>query len=88
MLSQKISQVEEHLATKTTDLREQLLELSKKLYNDLQDKDEKTNAKMQQAVQVLTDAKVDRTALSDIFVELAMRLSNNKNYESFALTEE
>ena len=87
-VSQKISNVEEHLSEKTTALREQLLEQSKKLYNDIQEKDDKTNTKMQQAVQALTDAKVDRTALSDIFVDLAMRLSNNKHYESLALSEE
>ncbi len=78
-LSKKLVQDEENLALKSTELRDQILEQSKQLSEEILAKYDQASKNLKQISQQLEDAKVNRSDLSGFFLELAMRLSNDKN---------
>lgn len=87
-LGKKISQVEENLAERATDIQEQILEQSKKLTTDIQEKYDRAYRELKQGDEELADTKVDRSALSEFLLDMAMRVSGDKVGESMTNTEE
>ncbi len=76
-LSKKIVLEEENLAKKSTELREQILEQSKTLSDEIISKHDQAANSLRQSAQELDDAKVNRSDLSGFFLETAMRLSGD-----------
>ncbi len=76
-LSKKIVIEEENLAKKSTELREQILEQSKTLSDEILTKHDHAANSLRQSAQELDDAKVNRSDLSGFFLEIAMRLSGD-----------
>lgn len=87
-LAKKISQVEENLAERATDIQEQILEQSKKLTSDIQEKYDRAYRELKRGDEELADTKVDRSALSEFLLDMAMRVSGDKVAESMTNTEE
>lgn len=78
-INKKISQVEDLIEKRSKDLRERILDQSKRLSADIQEKYELNSKELANAVEALSDAKVDRSALSELFITLAISLSNETN---------
>jgi DNA repair exonuclease SbcCD ATPase subunit len=76
-INKKLLQEEENLARKSTELREQILEQSKKLSSEMMAKHDQATNNLKQASQELDDAKVNRSDLSGFFLDIAMRLSGD-----------
>ncbi len=79
LVNKKIVQEEENLALKSTELRDQILEQSKQLSEEILSKYDHASKNLKQISQQLDDAKVNRSDLSGFFLELAMRLSSDEN---------
>ncbi len=79
LLNKKIVQEEENLALKSTELRDQILEQSKQLSEEILSKYDHASKNLKQISQQLDDTKVNRSDLSGFFLELAMRLSSDEN---------
>lgn len=77
------AQLEESLAKGTAELRTRLLEQSKTLAGEIEEKHRALSALLERDVQTLQNDKTDRAALADLFTELALRLKKD-----FALPEE
>lgn len=76
--SEKVfAQLEESLAKGTGDLRTQLLEQSKALTAEIEEKHRALSALLDRDVQRLQENKTDRAALADLFTELALRLKKH-----------
>ena len=78
-LNKKLVLEEENLVRKSTELRDNILDQSKKLSGEILSKYDHATKNLKQTAQHLDDAKVNRTELSGFFLELAMRLSNEEN---------
>jgi len=78
-LNKKVVIGEETLAKKSTELRDQILEQSKQLSEEIVSKHDNSAKNLKQISQELDDAKVNRSDLSGFFLDLAMRLSNDGN---------
>jgi hypothetical protein len=57
-------------------LRQQILEQSKSLTAEIQSKSEQASRSLQKSTCALDEAKIDRSALAEYFIEIAMHLSN------------
>jgi hypothetical protein len=72
-----------HFDNQTTsahrDLREQILEQSKTLNEEMRRRHDDISSMLQREVSDLTHQKTDRAALSTLFTELAMRLNQDFN---------
>jgi len=79
-LNKKIAQVEENLAKSSTDLRDHILDQSKRLSTEIQEKYEQTSKDLKRAVRDLGEAKVDRSALATLLTEVAMGLSGDQGF--------
>jgi flagellar hook-basal body complex protein FliE len=75
-LKKGITQVEEKLSESSTELRQQILEQSKSLTAEIQSKSEKASESLHSSTSALDEAKIDRSALAEYFIEMAMHLSN------------
>ncbi|MGE0128602.1 MAG: hypothetical protein AB7U82_11025 [Blastocatellales bacterium] len=75
-INQKITQLDEQSAQATRELRQQLLDQSKSLSDEIRQKYEELAAALTREARELRSDKADRTALSNLFTELAMRLNN------------
>jgi DNA anti-recombination protein RmuC len=75
-LKKGIVQVEEKLSESATELRQQILEQSKSLTAEIQSKSEQASASLHSSTSALDEAKIDRSALAEYFIEMAMHLSN------------
>lgn len=73
----KTGKLDEQQSKNSRDLRQQILDLSKDLSDDIRKKHEETAAVLEQLAQELRSEKLDRAALSELFVEMAMRLSGD-----------
>ncbi|MCF6249406.1 MAG: hypothetical protein L3J69_18930 [Desulfobacula sp.] len=78
-LNQKLVIGEENLAKKSTELREQILEQSKMLSDEIALKHDHAANNLRQMTQELDDTKVNRSDLSGFFLEIAMRLSGGES---------
>jgi flagellar hook-basal body complex protein FliE len=75
-LKKAIAQVEEKLSESATELRQQILEQSKSLTAEIQSKSEQATESLRTSTSALDEAKIDRSALAEYFIEMAMHLSN------------
>ncbi|TFI50977.1 hypothetical protein BLD44_028760 [Mastigocladus laminosus UU774] len=75
-IERKLSQFDEQTATKTRELREQLLSQSQSLQDDIRQKYEEILALLQQESQEIRAEKTDRSTLAAMFTELAIRLNS------------
>lgn len=75
-LEKKIGQLDEQSSRTQRDLRQQILNQSKSLADDIRQKYEMLLSALDQQVEGLRKDKTDRSALADLFTELAMRLNN------------
>lgn len=76
-VDKKTAQMDEHSARAQRELREQMLEQSKTLSNDLRQKYSELLAALEREATELRADKTDRSALAALFTEVAMRLNND-----------
>lgn len=72
----KSAQLEEQTAKGQRDLRQQILEQSKTLSDDIRQKHEELSSLLGREVEGLSTEKADRATLAALFTEVAMRLNN------------
>jgi hypothetical protein len=75
-ISQKLSQTDEQASQTNRELRQQLLDQSRNLSDEIRQKYDELAAALTREARELRSDKADRTALSNLFTELAMRLNN------------
>lgn len=73
----KASQMDEQSAKSQRELRQQILDQSKSLNDDIRQKYEELTAALQREAADLRTDKTDRSALAALFTEVAMRLNND-----------
>jgi hypothetical protein len=78
-LESKLSQLDNYASTAQRHLREQLLDQSKTLNEEIRRRYEDVATLLQREVSELNHQKTDRAALSSLFTELAMRLNQDFN---------
>lgn len=76
LMENKISQVEDKLNKRARELHEQLLTQSKNLSEEIRQKHEAISELLEREAQELRLDKVNRADLSELFMEMAMRISN------------
>ena len=76
-LERKLSQLDERLDKNTRDLRQQILTQSKDLTEEIRRKSDALSEALDESARELRTDKVDRSSLSDLFAEMAMRLTND-----------
>jgi DNA repair exonuclease SbcCD ATPase subunit len=75
-VEKKTLQLDERVTKTQRELREQILDQSKSLSSDMRQKYEELSAALDREASELRNDKTDRSALADMFTELAMRLNN------------
>jgi hypothetical protein len=75
-ISKKIERQAEKQSTDSRDLRQQLLDQSKNLSNEIGHKYRESSAETNRLIQELREQKVDRSAFSELLMEIAVRMSN------------
>ena len=86
-LEKKISQLDEQLTKHTRDLRQQILEQSQSLSEDIYKRRDEAAAALDRAAQELQASKVNRALLSEMFVGMAMRLTDEGTLRSTDKTD-
>ncbi len=76
-LDKKVTQINEQSAKSESELRQQLLTLSKNLTDEIQKRHNEALASLERESAEIREDKADRTAIADIFNEMAMRLTND-----------
>jgi len=76
-LEKRIDKLDEQLAKSARDFRQQILDQSKSLSDEIHQKHQATSEALAQATQELRSDKVDRSALSELLVEMAVGLSGD-----------
>lgn len=76
-LKSDISAAEEKFMELTSELRQQILEQSKVLSEEIQIKNEEASEALRNTAQRLDDAKIDRSSMAEYLIEMAMRMSDN-----------
>jgi DNA repair exonuclease SbcCD ATPase subunit len=72
----RVSQLDDQLARAQRDLRQQLLDQSKTLSEEIRQKHEEVSAALDRDSRELREDKAGRSALAALFTEMAMRLNN------------
>lgn len=75
-LEAKLQQADERTSRTERDLRQQILDQSKSLIDEMARKHEDLSATFAREVAELSHGKADRASLSALFTEVAMRLNN------------
>jgi len=75
-LSKKILDLDSKLAQERSAARQELMAESRKLLDEIRQRNESLGALLETRVQELRHAKTDRSALAALFVELAVRLKD------------
>ncbi|MGC2110964.1 MAG: hypothetical protein WA655_15690 [Candidatus Korobacteraceae bacterium] len=75
-LSKKILDLDNKLAQERSAARQELMTETRKLLDEIRQRNESLNALLETRVQELRHAKADRSALAALFVELAVRLKD------------
>lgn len=75
-VDRKIAQLSDHGAKGQRDLRQQLLEQSKRLSDDIEKAHQQITAALDAAVHELRADKLDRAALANLLTEVALRLTD------------
>ncbi len=78
-VEKKTVQLDEKVTKTQRELRDQILEQSKSLTSDMRQKYDELSAALDREANELRNDKTDRSALADMFTELAMRLNNEFN---------
>ena len=78
LFEKKIHQLDGELDKTSRDFRQQVLDQSKNLINEIHQKHEETSTAIAQAVQDLRSDKVSRSVLSQLFVDMGTRLGNDQ----------
>ena len=78
-LESRLAQFDNQTTAAHRDLREQILDQSKTLNEEIRRRYEDISNLLQREVSDLTSQKTDRAALSSLFTELAMRLNQDMN---------
>jgi Skp family chaperone for outer membrane proteins len=76
-LERKLVEFDEHASRTQRDLRQQILDQSKSLSDEIRQKYEELSALLDREVAELGDAKTDRASLASLFTEVALRLNND-----------
>lgn len=76
-LERKLAQFDEHTTRAQRDLRQQILDQSKNLSDEIRHKYEELSALLEREVAELGDVKTDRASLASLFTEVALRLNND-----------
>jgi DNA repair exonuclease SbcCD ATPase subunit len=82
LFERQVKVLEEKTAEHLSELRQQLLEQSKHLAEDLQARHERTTEAIASSARRLEEAKLDRSMLSECLMDLAMRISSLQVSES------
>jgi len=77
-LEKKLAQFDEQTTNNQRELRQQILEQSKSLYDEIRQKSAELQALLQQEVQQIRKEKTDRSDLATMFAELAIRLNSKQ----------
>jgi hypothetical protein len=77
LFEKKIGRLDEQLSKHSSELRQQILEQYKNLSDEIRQKHEETSDVFNQLAQELRAEKVDLSTLSELFVEMALRLNDN-----------
>lgn len=72
----RIGQIDEFANKTQRELRQQMLDQSKQLADEILQKSDELSAALEKAVKELRNEKTDRYALATLFTEVAMRLNN------------
>lgn len=75
-LERKLTQLDDNINNTQRDLRDQILNQSKNLQNDILQKYEEILAALQRESQDLRQAKTDRSTLANLLSEMAIRLNS------------
>lgn len=81
-LAKSVQECEDRFEERTRELRQLILEQSKQLTNDVQDKYEQSNKEMALIADRLETAKIDRSTLAEYMVDIAMRLSDHHEIDA------
>jgi thymidylate synthase len=73
----KITQLNEQSAKNESDLRQQILTQSKNLSEDIQKRHNEALDRLDREASEIREDKADRTAIANIFNEMALRLTND-----------
>jgi seryl-tRNA synthetase len=76
-IQKKLEDFENHTAQAQRDLRQQLLDQSKSLNDEIRRKHDEISTALQREVADLNDEKTDRLALAALFTEVALRLNQD-----------
>jgi hypothetical protein len=76
-LEAKLTELQEHSAGAQSDLRQQILEQSKNLSDEIRHRQDELTAMLQREVAQLNHEKTDRSSLATLFTEMALRLEND-----------
>jgi len=74
-MERRIVETEDHINKKVRELNDQLLALSKQLSEEIQQKHEALSASLDREAQELRGEKVDRANLSELLMEMALRIN-------------
>ncbi len=77
LLAGRIEQLDETQSGDSRELRQQLLELNKHLSAEINKKDKESSRVLDQTADELRTDKVDRTALAEVLMEIAVRMSDD-----------
>lgn len=77
LLEKKLAEMGDQFDSTTRELRQQLLDQSKTLSLEIGRKYDETSVALERSAEELRDEKVDRSALSGLLTELALRLSDD-----------
>ena len=78
-LEASLSRLEERMTKGARDFRQQLLDQSKQLSDELTRKYDQSMSTIESVSKGLRDDKVDRSVLSNLFAEVALRLTNDND---------
>lgn len=81
-LEKKTAQLDDLLNKNHRDLRQQALDQSKQLLEEIQAKHQSLSQSLDRAVQELSVDKMERNGLADLFTEMALRLNNQFHIDS------
>lgn len=73
----KVTNINESAAKSESDLRQQILSQSKNLSDEIQKRHNDLLGSLERESTEIRDDKADRTALAELFTEMAMRLTND-----------
>jgi hypothetical protein len=79
-IAERISQVDEENAARQRELRQQILDQSKNLSDDIRQRSDQLSSTLNREVRDLQNDKTDRAALASLFTEMAMRLNNEFHF--------